>query len=361
MQEKTNGKKNYIVMIHKIVTDETAQDTRLDQWLSQAVGDLSRSRLQDIIRNGGVWLDGKQVTQARLKLRAGQEIVVEMPNLRDSVPEPQNMPLDILYEDRDIIVVNKPSGLVVHPGNGNPDGTLVNALLYHCGDSLSGIGGVRRPGIVHRLDKDTSGVLVVAKNDVAHQHLSAQFADHGRSNMLERCYKAVIWGVPPHVSGRIETYLGRDARVRTRQAVVDSSRPDARHAVTHFKLVQSYGNKARRKKAGEGKMRINNPPIASLVECRLETGRTHQIRVHMAHIGHPLIGDDEYGRGLKSKINLLTEDVRQKVESFSRQALHACSLQFTHPKDGQILHFTAPLPDDMVALTTALQALDGDD
>jgi len=341
-------------MIHKIVTDETAQDTRLDQWLAQALDNLSRSRLQDIIRDGGVLIDGKQVTQTKFKLRAGQEIAVEMPQLRDSVPEPQNIPLDILYEDSDVIVVNKPSGLVVHPGNGNWEGTLVNALLYHCGESLSGIGGVRRPGIVHRLDKDTSGVLVVAKNDAAHQNLSAQFADHGRLSKLERHYQAVIWGMPERVSGRIETYLGRDVRERTRQAVVEATRPDARHAVTHFKLVQSYGNKVKRKKKEEeGKI-----PIASLIECRLETGRTHQIRVHMAHIGHPLIGDGEYGRGLKSKINLLPEEVRQKVARFSRQALHAYSLQFSHPRDEKILHFIAPLPHDMVELIGALQMLD---
>jgi len=378
-------------MMHKIITDAQAQGQRLDQWLAHILSDFSRSRLQAIIRDGGVSVDGMPITQRRLTLRGGQEICVKIPPLRETVPQPEDIKLDILHEDEDVIVINKPSGLVVHPGNGNWQGTLVNALLAHCGATLSGIGGVRRPGIVHRLDKETSGVLVVAKHDQAHQNLSAQFADHGRSGALERVYRALIWGAPDQSSRRIESYLGRHQHDRTRQAVVAATRPDARHAVTHFRVLETYGNKdgiGREKKewAGEttgetsGKLdadfseklrknkeiehqeRCNNRdrcsngrPIASLIECRLETGRTHQIRVHMAHIGHPLIGDKEYGRGFQTKVNLLPPEIRAQVAQFSRQALHAYSLQFTHPRNTKLLHFCTPLPNDMANLVATLQ------
>ena len=240
-------------------------------------------------------------------------------------------------------MVNKPAGLVVHPGNGNWTGTLVNALIHHCGDSLSGIGGVKRPGIVHRLDKDTSGVLVVAKHDKAHNNLSAQFADHGRNGALERAYVALVWGMPERPAGTVDAFLGRSHRDRTKQAVVKEDREDARYAITHYKIEERFGE--------------NNDAtaLASLIECRLETGRTHQIRVHMAHIGHPLIGDSEYGGAFKTKANRLTDALKETVQNFQRQALHARLLAFEHPMTGEFMEFTAEVPEDMQKLLEAFR------
>ena len=228
--------------------------------------------------------------------------------------------------------------MVVHPAAGNPDGTLVNALLHHCGDRLSGIGGVRRPGIVHRLDKDTSGLMVVAKNDRAHQALSAQFADRS----LSRTYQAVVWGLPRPHKGTIDAALGRSAD-RTRRAVRNDDAADARHAVTHYEVIERYQE------------RPDATAIASMVACRLETGRTHQIRVHMAHIGHPLLGDPEYGAGFRNKVNLLPEPARSVVAGFHRQALHAYLLQIVHPRSGAVMRFEADLPDDMRELISSLR------
>lgn len=327
-------------------TQAQTKSKRLDQWLAaELAADFSRSRLQQLIIDGSVSVDGKVVVEPKYKLNGEQEIMLILPEPVDPQPQGENIPLDILYEDDDLIVISKPSGLVVHPGNGNWQGTLVNALVYHCGDSLSGIGGVKRPGIVHRLDKETSGVMVVAKNDFAHKHLSAQFADHGRTGALKRVYSAVVWEVPASNKGTITTFLGRSTRDRTRQAVVNESRPDARHSITHFSVIEKFGA---REDAGA---------TASLIECRLETGRTHQIRVHMAHIGHALLGDNDYGASLKTKANRLPDDVRAVVEAFPRQALHAGQLAFEHPKTGEVLHFNAPMPDDMVKLIAALRTL----
>ncbi|WP_196793575.1 RluA family pseudouridine synthase [Bartonella tamiae] len=330
-----------------LLSDESAKGQRIDQWLSkQLQADYSRSRLQALIRQGQIKIDNVVVLEPKIKLRGGENIQLNLPPLLDAEPQGENIPLDILYEDNDIIVVNKPAGLVVHPGNGNTTGTMVNALIFHCGHSLSGIGGVKRPGIVHRLDKDTSGVMVVAKNDNAHKNLSEQFADHGRSGALKRQYHALIWGTLERGRGRIETHLGRSQSDRTRQAVVSSTRSDARYAVTHFHILEKFGTKN------------DATAVASLVECQLETGRTHQIRVHMAHIGHPLIGDMDYGRAYKTKTNKLDEAIRNRVECFSRQALHAASLTFTHPSNGDIMHFQSDIPKDMAALIEVFRLIE---
>jgi len=326
-------------------TDEAASGARLDQWLAAALGgDFSRNRVQALIREGAVAVDGRATTEPKRKLAPGQQVTVAVPEPEPAAPAGEDIPLDILYEDDQLIVIDKPAGLVVHPGAGNWTGTLVNALIHHCGDSLSGIGGVRRPGIVHRLDKDTSGVMVVAKTDQAHRALSEAFADHGRSGSLERAYMALVWGAPPRQAGSIDAPLGRAAD-RVRRAVVSEGHPDARHAVTHFFVRERFGGDP---KAG---------PLASLVECRLETGRTHQIRVHMAHIGHPLVGDRDYGQAFRTKANRLPQPLATKVQAFHRQALHAFLLAFEHPATGRLMRFESPMPPDMAELVDGFRGL----
>lgn len=316
-----------------------AAGSRLDQWLSAALGDdFSRNRIQALIRHGLVAVAGATVKEPGRRLAGGETIEVALPEPEMPEPQGEDIALDILYEDASIIVVNKPAGLVVHPGAGNWTGTLVNALIHHCGKSLSGIGGVRRPGIVHRLDKDTSGVMVAAKTDKAHRILSEAFADHGVTGAMRRVYAALVWGVPSRMSGVIDAPLGR-ASDRVRRAVVPAGRGDARHAVTHFEVRQSFAE------------------MASLVECRLETGRTHQIRVHMAHIGHPVIGDRDYGQAFRTKANRLPQPLRGLVEAFPRQALHARLLEFMHPETGIAMRFEAPPPDDMRDLLAAFELL----
>ncbi|WP_102957607.1 RluA family pseudouridine synthase [Mangrovicella endophytica] len=311
---------------------------RLDQFLSEALGEaMSRSRVQALIESGEVTVNGRPVLISRTKLAAGDTIEMVIPEPEDAQPQPEAIPLDILYEDDALIVLDKPAGLVVHPGAGNGTGTLVNALLHHCGDSLSGIGGVRRPGIVHRLDKDTSGVMVVAKTDTAHRALSEQFAAHGRDGRMERAYLAIVWGVPARRTGIIDTYLARSTADRLKRAVAPATRTDARHAVTHY-AVQSQ--------ASDGS--------TALVECELETGRTHQIRVHLAHLGHPLLGDDVYGGGFCTKARTLTDDRRSVVEGFRRQALHAFRLVFEHPVSGETMAFETEPPEDFARLANAL-------
>jgi 23S rRNA pseudouridine1911/1915/1917 synthase len=324
-----------------------AAGRRLDQWLAGELGpELSRSRIKGLIEAGAVTLNNLPAPEAKLKLKDGDVIALTLPEAEPAEPEPEDIALDILFEDKDVIVINKPAGLVVHPGNGNWTGTLVNALIHHCADTLSGIGGVKRPGIVHRLDKDTTGVMVVAKNDQAHRSLAEAFADHGRTGGLERAYLALVWGAPERVSGTIDAPLGRSQKDRTRQAVVKESQSDARHAVTHFEVLERFG------------IQKDGDAFASLIECRLETGRTHQIRVHMAHIGHPLIGDAEYGAAFKTKSNRLPEPLRTDAHSFARQALHAGLLAFEHPRTGKITHFEAELPQDMQRLVAGFRALD---
>lgn len=331
--------------LKELWTEPDAAGRRLDQWLAAALGDeFSRNRVQALIREGAVSVDGAPVSEAKHKLAAGSRVTVALPEPAPPVPQGEEIPLDILYEDEHLLVLDKPAGLVVHPGAGNWTGTLVNALIHHCGDSLSGIGGVRRPGIVHRLDKDTSGVMVVAKNDQAHRALSEEFADHGRSGTLERAYLALVWGSPSRMTGTVDAPLGR-APDRTRRAVVHEETADARRAVTHFTVRERFGVDA-----GEG-------PLATLVECRLETGRTHQIRVHMAHIGHPLIGDQDYGRAFRTKANRLPDHLRDRVLAFPRQALHAYLLAFEHPVTGDAMRFEAPVPADMAELLDGFRSL----
>jgi 23S rRNA pseudouridine1911/1915/1917 synthase len=302
---------------------------RLDVFLARRESGLSRSRLKALIKGGHVTVGGVAVSDPNRRVEAGAEITIDVPPAEPAEPAPEKIPLAILYEDSDLIVIDKPAGLVVHPGAGNPAGTLVNALIAHCGDTLSGIGGVKRPGIVHRLDKDTSGLLVAAKNDAAHRGLSAQFADHGREGELRREYDALVWGVPKSHIGAVDAPLNRDPRNRLKQAV---TRSGGRRAVTHFSVRERFGR------------------FASLVTCRLETGRTHQIRVHMAHIGHPLVGDGVYGAGFLTKAEALPAEIRSAVKGFRRQALHARLLHFIHPRTGRKMRFEADWPADLMNL-----------
>ena len=297
---------------------------------------LSRTRLQGLIGGGHLLIDGTPVSEANRKLREGEVVVLSVPAVVDADPQGEPMPLEVVFEDAHLIVIDKPAGLVVHPAPGHASGTLVNALIAHCGDSLSGIGGVRRPGIVHRIDKDTSGLLVVAKTDAAHRGLAALFADHGRTMPLVRSYLAFVWGALARPSGTIEAPVGRHGNDRLRMAVVPEDR--GRFAITHWRLQEHFGDDA------------------SLVACTLETGRTHQIRVHMAHVGHPVMGDPLYAKGFRTKASKLPEAARACLERLDRQALHAASLGFEHPITRQLLEFESPLPSDLLALQRALAA-----
>jgi 23S rRNA pseudouridine1911/1915/1917 synthase len=319
---------------------------RIDAWLTAALGaEFSRNRVKALIEQGAVQLNGNPLDSPNRKIKPGDTVIIDLPAPEDPQPKGEDIPLEVLYEDADLVVIAKPPGLVVHPGAGNWNGTLVNALIYHCGESLSGIGGVKRPGIVHRLDKDTSGVMVVAKNDIAHRHLSDQFADHGRTGPLERAYRAVVWGRPRTLAGTIDAALGRSGADRTKRTVKREDTDDAREAITHYTVLERYGEKP------------DATCLASLVECRLETGRTHQIRVHMAHIGNPLIGDQEYGAAFKTKANLLPEDAKRAVNKFHRQALHAYLLAFEHPTTGKTMRFEAPIPADLQKVIDALKEM----
>jgi len=325
-----------------LVADEDAEG-RLDAWLTATLdGEFSRNRIKALIEQGAVLLKGVVCTEPKRKVAPGDQVEIILPEPEDPEPKGEDIPLEVLYEDLDVIVIAKPAGLVVHPGAGNWTGTLVNALIYHCGDTLSGIGGVRRPGIVHRLDKDTSGVLVAAKNDAAHRHLAAQFADHGRTGPLERAYQAVVWSRPRQLRGTIDAPLGR-AGDRIKRAVKREGSDDAREAVTHYEVMERFHEKP------------DATALASLIECRLETGRTHQIRVHMAHIGCPLVGDPDYSAGFRTKVNLLPEPAKTVVNGFHRQALHAFLLAFEHPRTGEVMEFRAPMPKDMEALVASLR------
>ena len=333
-----------------LIVDETNIGQRLDVFLaSRMPAHVSRSRVKAIIKAGGVSLDKKPCTNPNQRIQGSETIIMEIPEPEDASPEPQNISLEIHYEDDHLLVVNKPIGMVVHPAAGNADGTLVNALLYHCGESLAGIGGVRRPGIVHRLDKDTSGLMVIAKTQEAHVGLANQFADHGRNGPLERAYQALCWGLFERLTGTVETFLGRSSNNRMKRAVVKETVPGAREAITHFQVVRDFGRSTDGSK--------DNPASTSLVECRLETGRTHQIRVHLSHIGHPLVGDQDYGKHFQTKQNTLDEQTKNIVRQFNRQALHAAILGFEHPVSGNHLRFEAPMPDDMQNLVTAFETI----
>jgi 23S rRNA pseudouridine1911/1915/1917 synthase len=317
---------------------------RLDRVLAAHLSDLSRSRLKALILEGQVSIANKTVGAAPIRDPAyhvanGDTIIIDVPEAADPEPKGEQIALKIAYEDDDIIVIDKPAGLVVHPAAGHATGTLVNALIAHCGTSLSGIGGVKRPGIVHRLDKDTSGLLVAAKNDRAHQSLSAQFADHGRTGAMERGYLAFAWGVPNRPRGTIDAPIDRHPHAREKMAV----REGGRQALTHYEVREAFSGR-------DGK------PAASLLACRLETGRTHQIRVHLAHIGHPLMGDSVYGPHFKTKANQLGPRSQEALAALGRQALHAYLLVLEHPKTGEILRWESPLPEDLVLLEGALRA-----
>ena len=314
---------------------------RLDRFLVQHLPAFSRSRLQALIRAGAVTRDGVVENDLGRKVKAGEAYVVRVPPPEPAHPEPQAIPLAVVYEDAHLIVIDKPSGLTVHPAPGHASGTLVNALIAHCGTSLSGIGGVMRPGIVHRLDKDTTGLLVAAKTDRAHRGLSEQFAAHGRDGRLERGYRALAWGVPDRPRGLIEAALSRSVTNRTKIAVVAEAR--GRHAVTRYEVLETFPGGGRK-------------PVASLLRLVLETGRTHQVRVHLAHIGHPLLGDKTYGAGFKASAHKLSPAAQAALEALGRQALHAAELAFVHPVTGRRLAFAAPLPPDMADLVAALKA-----
>jgi 23S rRNA pseudouridine1911/1915/1917 synthase len=312
---------------------------RLDRVLAERLPGLSRSRLQALIAAGAVSRNGATVLDPGLRVKAGDAYAVAVPPPAPAEPEPQAMALAIAYEDRDLIVIDKPKGLAVHPGPGHAAGTLVNALIAHCGASLSGIGGVMRPGIVHRLDKDTTGLMVVAKSDRAHQGLADQFASHGADGRLRRGYRAIAWGAPERPRGAIDAPLARSAANRTKIAVVRAER--GRRAVTHYEVLERFGAGAK--------------PVASLLRLVLETGRTHQVRVHLAHIGHPLLGDAAYGAGHKASARRLAAEAQAALTALGRQALHAAELAFVHPVSGRRLEFQSPLPPDMAKLVETLR------
>lgn len=327
-------------MILTVAVDPADAGERLDRVLARHLAhqaaELSRTRIQRLVAEGRVLLSGRVVGDAAGRVNAGEVYTLAVPPPEPAEPVAQDLPLNVVFEDAHLIVVDKPAGLVVHPAPGHASGTLVNALLHHCGDSLSGIGGVRRPGIVHRIDKDTSGLLVVAKSDAAHKGLARQFADHGRTGPLERAYLAFVWGVP-EPRGTVDAAIDRHPAHRQKMAV----RTGGREAITHWHLLETFAGRDGRE-------------VASLVECRLETGRTHQIRVHMAHVGHPLLGDQVYGQGFRTKVARLPDEARGLLERLGRQALHAARLGFEHPVTKKELLFESDLPADLAALRAAL-------
>lgn len=313
-----------LATLHRLVVEDAAGGGRLDRFLATATG-LSRVRLKGLIEAGQVTVDGATIEDASARVKPGQAVVLGVPPATPATPQAQAMDLVIPYEDEHLIVVDKPAGLVVHPAPGNPDGTLVNALLDHCRGSLSGIGGVERPGIVHRIDKDTSGLLVVAKTEAAHHGLADLFARHD----LDRGYKAVVWGSPATTEGTVERPIARSRFDRKKMAIVEDGKP----AITHWQVERRFGR----------------PPVASLLDCRLETGRTHQIRVHLTSLGHALIGDPVYGR--------VPRGAPKAAAAFGRQALHAWLLGFRHPISAKLLQFESELPNDMSELLDSLESI----
>jgi 23S rRNA pseudouridine1911/1915/1917 synthase len=318
--------------------EEGGDGSRLDVYLSKNLEEMSRSRLKNLIIDGVVSVNNEICTNPSGKVRADDDIRLLIDPPVDDTPEPEDIKLSVVHEDNDLLVINKQAGLVVHPGAGNRTGTLVNALLFHCGESLSGIGGVRRPGIVHRLDKDTTGLMIIAKSDAAHKGLSEQLSDRS----LKRNYKAVVWRVPDLLKGRIDEPIGRHPTQRVKMAV---NRKNGREAATNYELLEKYNNSL------------------SMVECMLESGRTHQVRVHMSHIGHPLVGDPLYGIQATAAASLIkkagySEKEKEIITGFGRQALHAWKIEFIHPISGEQMSFSADLPDDMQGLVDALKTGD---
>ena len=314
---------------HVVDTGPGDAGTRLDKLLAGALTDLSRSRIKALVLAGGLVAGGETITDPSYRVKSGQRFALTVPEPVPATPVGQDIALTVVYEDAEIIVIDKPAGLVVHPAAGNPDRTLVNALIAHCGASLSGIGGVLRPGIVHRLDKDTTGLIVAAKNDTAHASLAAQFADRS----LTRIYHALVWGLPSPPAGEIEGAIGRSPRNRKKMAVTTRG---GRPALTRYRLIEAFG------------------AAASLVECRLSTGRTHQIRVHMTHRGHPVIGDPLYGRGGR-RTATFDDRVQGAIAGLGRQALHAHLMTLRHPRSGKELSFKSELPIDIKELIEVLR------
>lgn len=310
--------------ITTLIVPEVLGGVRLDRAMAVLLPDLSRARIQLLLEGGDALVDGVK-QKSSLKLKGGETITVQIPEALDDEPTPENIPLDIVFEDEHLIVINKPVGMVVHPAMGHHTGTLVNALLYHCADSLSGINGVKRPGIVHRLDKDTSGLIIVAKTDYAHKHLAKQLA----TRTMSRQYMALVWGIPMPMKGTVDAPLARHPNNRLYMAV----RPEGRHAITHYTVKQRFGE------------------TAALVECSLETGRTHQIRVHMQHNKTPIVGDPQYGlqptavNGFIKRAGINDENA-ENIRAFPRQALHAFALHFIHPETDEDMEFEIDLPDD---------------
>ena len=321
--------------VERVSVSDAQAGQRLDRVLTESLEAFSRSRLKGLIESGQVTRNDEVCRQPALKVSVGDQLVVTNPAAVDAVPLGQAMDLRILFEDSHLLVLDKPAGLVVHPAPGNPDGTLVNALIAHCGDGLTGIGGVKRPGIVHRLDKDTSGVMVAAKTAEAHAALVTQFSDR----TVDRAYRALVWGRPMPPIGEIEGPIGRHPKNRKKMAVVTRG---GKAALTRYRSLESYGD-----------------GLATLIECKLETGRTHQIRVHLTHRKHPLIGDPAYGRpgGRRALPKALDSDETAILTEFPRQALHAFRLGFTHPDTGQHIDFETEMPDDMLKLKSFLESL----
>ena len=303
---------------------------RVDRLIAMHLSHVSRTRLKALIIKGYLTLDGHTIKDPSYRVKQGQNFCIKIPQPEVAEPKPQKLPLEIVFEDEHLVVINKPAGMVVHPAPGNSDGTLVNALLAHCGESLSGIGGVKRPGIVHRLDKETSGLIVAAKNDVTHISLSEQFS----ARSIQRSYVALVWGVPQTMKGCLKNNIGRSHKNRKRMAV---RKTGGKIAITNYKVELTFGIKA------------------SLLECHLKTGRTHQIRVHMSHIGHPIIGDPIYGGGMRRarQINL-NEKILTKIKSLNGQALHAKTLAFKHPVHRNTLNFDSRIPGELVELMDIL-------
>jgi 23S rRNA pseudouridine1911/1915/1917 synthase len=317
---------------------------RLDRVLAVRSPELSRSRLKALILAGQVSLKTRTIGATPIRdpayhVAAGDTITIDVPPAVAAEPAGEDIALNIVFEDDDIIVIDKPKGLVVHPAAGHETGTLVNALIAHCGTSLSGIGGVKRPGIVHRLDKDTTGLMVAAKNDRAHQSLTEQFADHGRTGAMRRGYMAFAWGVPNRKTGTVDAPIDRHPHAREKMAV----RQGGREAISHWEVQEAFSGRDGR-------------PVAALLACQLETGRTHQIRVHLAYIGHPLLGDSVYGPHFKTKANALGPQTQAALADLERQALHAYLLVLEHPRTGEILQWISDLPADLARLRETMRA-----
>lgn len=313
------------------IVNKEYKGLRIDKFLAQSFPDISRSQLQRLLLEGNVTCDEDTIVDNSFKVREGDAYQLFIPAPVEANPQAEDIPLDIVYEDEDLVVVNKPAGMTVHPAPGSPRSTLVNALLYHCRGNLSGIGGVKRPGIVHRIDKDTSGLLVVAKNDMTHKALCEQFAEHS----IERTYFAICYNLPNPLNGKIESMIGRSPYDRKKMAVVQNN---GKNAVTNYKTIENFGG------------------IASLVQCNLETGRTHQIRVHMSSLGCSLIGDQLYEKSKKTSIKGLDDTLKSLINNFPRQALHATTLGFIHPRSKAFVSFSSSFPEDFSGLLLALKS-----